>query len=350
MQKSIIGISGINATDNPGPGYGVARSLVEAPSTKNISTIGISYDVNDPGNYLLDTFSNSFLIPYPNNGWKVTKAAISDIQKKTGLNALIPCLDVELPLMIKHQKDLNKMGISTLLPTQEQFELRDKNNLPKLSKKINCLHPKTKAVSSIEELLKVLESDIPLPAVIKGKYYQAYIVYNQETAILKATEIAAQWGFPILVQERIEGQEVNLIALSDKQGQVKGRVSIRKQLQTSLGKIWTAITIRDDRLDKICDNFAAVTKWIGPFELEFITNKNGVYLIEINPRFPSWVYFATAVGINLPQMLLEIIQSQDCPPKLEYSIGKYFIRYPAEMVTDLTGFQNLISHKNRNGS
>ncbi len=343
MKKNVIGVSGINATDNPGPGCGVARSL---PKT---SVIGLSYDVNDPGNYMSDIFSNSFLMPYPSQGWESMKMAILDIQKKTDLNILIPCLDAELPLIIQNQKQLAQMKIKTLLPSKEQFEFRGKDQLPELAKEIGCLHPKTKTVFGIDELVEVLKNEIPLPAVIKGKYYQAYIVYTLETAILKATEIAGQWGFPLLVQEKIEGQEVNMIGLSCQDGQVKGRVSIKKQLTTSLGKVWTAVTIRDERLDKICDNFANQTKWSGPFELECMTNKDGIYLIEINPRFPSWVYFATAVGVNLPQMLVEILDSGDCAKKLDYPLGKYLVRYSSEFVTDLSNFQNLLSHKNRNG-
>lgn len=343
MTKNIIGISGINATDNPGPGCGVARSLA------NSSIIGLSYDVNDPGNYMSDLFSNSFLLPYPSCGWESIKSALLDIKNKSNLNILIPCLDAELPLMIQNQNQLEDLKIKTLLPSKGQFELRNKEHLPSLSQEINCLHPKTKTAFSVEELIEILKNEIPLPAVIKGKYYQAHIVYTLESAILKATEVAAQWGFPLLVQEKIEGQEINMIGLCDHLGNLHGRVSIKKQLTTSLGKVWTAVTIRDERLDKICDNFVQTTKWRGPFELECMINKNGVHLIEINPRFPSWVYFATAVGVNLPEMLVQILNSGTCESKFDYPLGKYLVRHSSEFVTDLEQFQNLISHKNRNG-
>ncbi len=349
MKASVVGVSGINATDNPGPGCGVARSLSEASAYSSV--IGLSYDVNDPGNYIPNLFSNSFLMQYPSNGWESMRASLVDVQNKTGLNLLIPCLDIELPLMIKYQDQLTAMGIKTLLPNEEQFNLRAKDLLPELAKRIGCKYPKTKVANSIDELVEILKKDIQFPAAIKGKYYSSYIVYNLETAILKATEIIAQWGYPILVQEKIEEKEVNTIALSNYEGELKGSVSIKKQLTTALGKIWTAVTIRDERLVRICDNFAREVKWKGPFELECMIDGNqDVYLIEINPRFPSWVYCATAVGINLPQMLLQIVEQQDCKSQFEYPVGKLFVRYPTEFVTDLQEFQNLISHKNRNRS
>ncbi len=347
MNSLRIGISGINATDNPGPGVAVARSLIES----NIPTelIGLSYDVHDPGNYIFNLFKNSYLMPYPNRGWQGLITALKSIQSKNGLDILIPCLDAELPLMIKNQQELRNEGIQTLLPTEDQFELRSKDRLAALAREIQCGYPKTEVVYSLDQMIQVLKESIPLPAVIKGKYYKAYVVYNLDTAVLKATEIAAEWGFPLLVQEKLTGQEINLIGLADDQGSVVGRVSIKKQLTTHLGKVWTAVTIRNEELDQLCDRFCKVTGWRGPFELECMVTSEGIHLIEINPRFPAWVYFATGVGVNLPQMLVQLITKGNCPKNLDYSLGKYLVRYSTEFVTDLNLFQNLLSLRNREG-
>ena len=347
MKSLVVGISGINATDNPGPGVAVAKSLSESRIKRKL--IGLSYDVHDPGNYMLDLFQNSFLMPYPTRGWNSMKTALLDVKEKTGMNTLIPCLDAELPLLIKHQGELISEGIKTLLPTETQFEFRGKDRLTSLSKELNCLHPRTEVVYNLDDLVEVLRDKIPLPAMIKGKYYKAYMVNTLESAILKGSEIAAEWGYPLLVQERIHGQESNLIGLADGNGKVVGRVSIKKQLTTQLGKVWTAVTIRDEQLDALCDSFCEQTQWRGPFELECMTNELGTYLIEINPRFPAWVYFATAVGVNLPEMLLSLITHGECPENFDYPLGKYLVRYTGEFVTDLHHFENLLSTGNRNG-
>ena len=49
-------------------------------------------------------------------------------------------------------------------------------------------------VYSTEELVQVLQEKIPLPALVKGNYYKAYLVYNVETVILKGNEIASGAG------------------------------------------------------------------------------------------------------------------------------------------------------------
>jgi len=342
-----IGISGINATDNPGPGVAVARSLKAA--MPHLGLVGMSYDVHDPGNYMSDLFQNSFLMPYPTKGWEPMRASILNIRTKTGLTDYIPCLDAELPLAIRHQSDLKKMGISTFLPEESQFELRSKDRLVELAGNIGCLHPRTEVAPSTDAVVEILRDRIACPAVVKGKYYKAYTVYNVDTAILKATEIASEWGYPLLVQERIEGQEINLIGLGDGTGRVIGRVSIKKQLTTTLGKVWTAVTIRDERLDALCDRFCAATKWRGPFELECMINTGGIYLIEINPRFPAWVFFATGVGVNLPLALIDLMDGREPEPVPDAKVGKYLVRYTSEFVTELSQFQNLLTYQNRNG-
>jgi carbamoyl-phosphate synthase large subunit len=347
LKDLILGISGINATDNPGPGVAAARSLKEAHPHMNM--IGLSYDVHDPGNYLTELFSNTFLMPYPSRGWSPLKTALEEIQTKTGMNLMIPCLDAELPLLIRYQPELNEMGIRSFLPTAEQFELRSKDKLVELSKELQCHYPKTVVAYSFDEVAECLRSEIPLPAVVKGKYYKAYTVYNIDTAILKGTEIASEWGMPLLVQERISGQEINLIGVADGNGSLLGRVAIKKQLTTQLGKVWTAVTIHDDLLNKLCERFCKVTQWRGPFELECIRNKDGIHLIEINPRFPAWLYFATGVGVNLPQRLVDFILYGKCETSLDYPAGRFLVRQTSEFVTDLSYFQNLLSARNREG-
>ena len=347
MKSLVVGISGINATDNPGPGVAVARSLQEG--SPEATCIGLSYDVHDPGNYMPELFRNSFLMPYPTEGWNRMQTALTDVRAKTGLSFILPCLDAELPLMIRHNAQLDNMGIASFLPNEEQFELRSKDKLVDLSKRLECQYPDTVAVYSIDELVKALKDEIELPAVVKGKYYKAYLVYNIDNAVLKGAEIAAEWGFPLLVQRRVTGQEINLIGLADGEGHMLGSVAIKKQLTTHLGKIWTGVTIADERLSNLAATFCRTTGWRGPFELECIRTSDGICLIEINPRFPAWVYFATAVGVNLPKMLLDYAVHGQRGPVPEYPVGKYLVRQTSEFVTDLTPFQNLLMTRNREG-
>jgi carbamoyl-phosphate synthase large subunit len=333
-----IAISGLNNTDNPAPGIPVAKSLKDSHEL-----VGFSYDPNEPGNYM-GIVDKTYLMPFPSLGFEELKNRLEYIQENEGLEAIIPNLDAELPLYIKYQDEIEKMGIKLCLPSLKNFELRNKNKLDTLSRTLGMTYPKTYEISSIKELQEcVKESEFPL--MIKGNYYKAYKAENLESAIESFYKISNEWGFPILVQEMVKGEELNLVGVADGKGTLCGAVTIKKLTTTEIGKIWTGLTIQNERLMNIAKEFAKQTLWKGPFELECIVNMNNVYMIEINPRFPAWVYFATEIGVNLPQMVAEIMQGNEIKPVLEYPQNKMYVRYTGEFVTDFSEFMKLLSSK-----
>ncbi len=333
-----IAVSGLNNTDNPAPGIPVIKSL-----KNNHELIGLSYDPNEPGNYMGMTKKN-YLMPYPSLGYEELKQRLLYIKEKENIEAIIPNLDAELPLYIKYQDEIEAMGIKLCLPSLENFELRNKNKLDSLSKELDISYPKTIEVTSIEELKKASE-ELNFPMMVKGNYYKAYMAHNFESAVEYFYKISNEWGFPILTQEVVSGQEINLVGVADGRGELKGAVAIKKLTTTDVGKIWTGITIQNEKLISIAKDFAKKTKWKGPFELECMVNMNNVYLIEINPRFPAWVYFATAVGVNLPEMVVNILNGKEFKSNLEYQPNKMYVRFVEELVTDFTDFTTLLSKK-----
>jgi len=333
-----IAISGLNNTDNPAPGIPLAKSLQDTHEL-----IGLSYDPNEPGDYMGLT-SKNYLMPYPSLGFDELQSRLMHIKEHSGLDAVIPNLDAELPLYIKYQDKIEAMGIKLCLPSEENFELRNKNKLDTLSEKLNITYPKTFEISSTEELKTVAE-ELEFPLMVKGNYYKAYMSHNLESAVENFYKISNEWGFPVLVQEVVQGEEVNLVGVADGKGELKGAVSIKKLTTTDIGKIWTGITIHNEKLLNIAKEFAKETGWKGPFELECMVNMNSVYLIEINPRFPAWVYFATAIGINLPEMVVNIMEDKEVEPQFDYPSNKMYVRYVDELVTDFSDFIKLLSTK-----
>ena len=124
-----IALSGLNATDNPGPGVAVARGLREAKSFES-RLIGFAYESLEPGIYMHDLFDKIYQIPYPSAGIEVLKARLKYINEQENLDVIIPNFDAELYSFMKLEKDLLEMDIHTYLPTMEQFEERHKVNLP----------------------------------------------------------------------------------------------------------------------------------------------------------------------------------------------------------------------------
>ena len=61
--KYTVAVSGINATDNPGPGCGIAKSLKNA--NPDLRIIGLAYDALEPGIYMDWLIDKSYILPYP---------------------------------------------------------------------------------------------------------------------------------------------------------------------------------------------------------------------------------------------------------------------------------------------
>jgi carbamoyl-phosphate synthase large subunit len=336
-KKIFIGISGINAIDNPGPGIGVARSLKEEKGL-NAVIVGLAYDAMEPGIYMDWLFDKSFIMPYPSANGEAYFERLLYIRESYGLDYVIPNLDVELPFYIKYADRLKEKGIRTFLPALEDFHGCSKERLKEVSGLIGTKLPKTEVVNNPEALADAVAA-IGLPVMVKGHYYGASRAENYQQAVSLFNKVVAEWGYPVIIQEIISGTELNVVGLGDGKGTSAGLVCIRKVGVTSLGKIWTGVTVQHGAMLDAANRFAAAMQWKGPFELECMSTGDDIYLIEINPRFPAWTYFATAVGINLPLRLIRMMMGKPPGSTGEYEAGRLFVRYTYEIVTDIEAFQ-----------
>lgn len=339
-RKINIAVTGLNAIDSPGPGVSVVRGLLEAKSFEAHVT-GLVYEALEPGIYMENLVNRSYLVPYPTSGIDALRERIEYIHSREKLDVIIPNFDAELYSFMRLEPELRKMGIKMFLPTFEQFEERQKTNLPKFGKTYGLDVPEGKPVTSVKELTATAD-ELGYPVMIKGKYYDAYPAYNKQQAESLMHKIAAKWGFPVVVQKFIKGTELNVIGVGDGKGNSISALAMRKQFITDKGKAWAGITIVDKKLLDIAKNFVEATKWRGGYELEIMKSENGkYYLMEINPRIPAWVYLAVASGHNIPEAIVNLALELPMEAFGTYEAGKMFIRYSYDMIVDRSEFEQL---------
>jgi carbamoyl-phosphate synthase large subunit len=339
--KLTIAVSGLNAIDSPGPGIPVIRALKES-TRYDIRIVGLSYEALEPGVYMRDLVAVSYQIPLPAAGQQVLFERLAWINQQEKLDFIIPNFDAELFNFIKLEKRLKtELGISMCLPSESQFEARQKAQLHAFGEANGIKVPKDSLVLKPADIAS-LRQQFSYPLVIKGKYYEASIVYNEEQALAAYYKISAKWGLPIIAQEYVKGSEVNVTALGDGQGNTIGAVPMRKLYITDKGKAWAGITLDDDNLLAMTRKLIAATQWKGGLELEIIrTEDDEYYLLEINPRFPAWVYLAQGAGQNHPEALVAIGLGEKVTPYTDYQVGKLFVRYSWDMIVDLQDFQKI---------
>ncbi|HQQ94295.1 MAG TPA: ATP-grasp domain-containing protein [Bacteroidia bacterium] len=338
-RKVVIAVTGLNAIDNPGPGISVIRAL-KASKRFDCRIIGLSYESLEPGIYMHDLVDKTYQIPLPSAGIESLKTRMAYICSMEHPDVIIPNFDSELFNFIKISDALkSELGIHSFLPTLEQFESRQKNNLQAFGKKHKVTVPLTRILNSLQDIA-ALKPALNYPLMIKGKFYDASIVYSPDQAAVAFNRIASKWGLPVLAQEFVDGLELNVTALGDGEGNTLGAVAMRKQYVTDKGKAWSGISISDEKLMKLTRQIIKGTRWRGAMELELIKHsEKGYCLLEINPRFPAWVYLAVGCGQNHPEALVQLALGEKVPEFDSYDVGKLFIRYSYDMIVDLKEFE-----------
>ncbi len=342
-RKITIAVSGINNTDNPGPGIPVIRGIRESQHY-DARIIGLAYENLEPGIYLKNLVDTAYMIPYPSVGKEAYVQRILEIHKKDPIDIIIPNLDAELYTFIKLQHMLDAHQIKTYLPSEKQLEERSKGNLEQFGQKYHIQVPKGLLLTSYHDLSRV-KDEFEYPVLVKGKFYDAYKAYNNEQVTNYFNKISAKWGLPVIVQEFVSGTEVNVVALGDGNGNTIAAVPMRKQYITDKGKAWGGVTLNDDTLLHITHQLIHDTMWRGGMELEMIrTSANRYYLIEINPRIPAWVYLAVAAGQNIPEALVQLALGEEVKPMSQYQVGKMFIRYSWDFISDMSDLEKISIH------
>jgi carbamoyl-phosphate synthase large subunit len=336
----VIAVTGLNAIDSPGPGVAVIRAIRESTDL-NVRIIGLSYESLEPGAYMHDLVDKTYQIPYPSSGTDTLITRLMYIHERERIDLIIPNFDAELFNFIKIKDKIAESGIRTFLPDLDQFEARDKVKLFEFGKKHGLMVPADKIIHQAKDLKETAE-EIGYPMVIKGKFYDAIIVHTLEQAQKAFYKIQAKWGLPVIIQEFISGTEINVAALGDGEGNAISVIPMRKLYITDKGKAWSGITIDDSSYIELARKFIAVTKWRGGCELEIMQSDEGKpYIMEVNPRFPAWIYLTAAAGQNQPASLVKMAMGQKVEPFSEYQIGKLFIRYAWDLITDVSEFQKI---------
>jgi carbamoyl-phosphate synthase large subunit len=336
-----VAVTGINATENPGPGVGVIRAVREGSECR-VRIVGLAYDPLDPGGYMAGICDHVYLVPYPSQGASALMARLEEIRASVPLDVIVPTLDSELETYIQLQPRLEKLGMKTFLPTESGLKNCTKAEMPKLSDRFGIRVPKGQAVDNIQSLLR-LQEQLSFPVMVKGRFYEAEIAHTPSEAERIFNRLSTQWGLPVIVQEYIIGEEYDVVALGDGEGGLIGAVPMRKLRLTDKGKAWGGITIHDPDMEQFAANVVSKLRWRGPCELEIIkTRKHSeYYLIEINPRFPAWSYLCHGAGQNLPWACVRAALGETVPPFEGYTVGAMFLRHSIDMVYPLSMLEAL---------
>lgn len=336
-----LAVTGLNATDNPAPGIAVVRSIRCSNEWKG-KIIGLAYDALDTGIYDPDILDKVYLIPYPTEGEGTLLARLREIIERTNLQVIIPNLDSELLNFSRLSCELGDLGVKMLIPGEDLIKLRSKISLVSFCNKKGFLVPRVMIINDPEQIEKAAK-EIGLPMVVKGIFHGAELASSLDDIRVYFSKIKSQWGIPIILQEYILGEEYDVVLLGSREGKCMGALAMRKLRITEKGKAWAGIAIRDEELLSLARTILERLSWVGPMEIEFLKESytRKYYCMEINPRFPSWVYLAAKAGCNLPLATVELAMGYQVDPLDSYEVGLTFVRHATDLVCPLKYLEEL---------
>ena len=320
----------------------IGISLRHEPSFAG-RVIGLGYDTLDPGFYAEGLLDGGAILPYPSAGREALRDRLQEVRAEMGIDVLLPTLDSELRAVLAIASELERSGTRTFLPSLDSLERASKAHLPKLGEDGRIAIPPSEPVLSAEAMGK-LGGKYGYPLLVKGLYYGATIAHNESDASAAFQRYAAQWGLPIIVQKYIPGEEYNVAALGDGKGNMAGAVAMRKTMLTDKGKGWCGVAIDNEKLTELTERVIGALTWRGPLEVEILrdTQSGDYHVIEINPRFPAWIYLSAGAGLNLPYLAVLLALGLPLPnPLPRYRAGTMFVRIAIDQISDLATYEQL---------
>lgn len=257
------------------------------------------------------------------------------------INAIISLNDLELPILSRHLKYLQSTGVKVLVSSESIIDIAfDKIKTFNFIKSIGLKTPLT--FTSLKEANDALKTNkITYPVVVKPRWGSASIgidfpeTYEELNLSFKLQHIKLKKSIlnivsqqdannAILIQENMNGQEYGLDIVNDFEGNYFGTF-VRKKINMRSGETDKAISVIDDRFNKIGEIISSNLRHIGILDCDIFVSNNEFYILELNPRFGGGYPFSHEAGINIAAIYIDwLFGEKDIKQHNKYKSGMLF--------------------------
>lgn len=245
--------------------------------------------------------------------------ALLIICRKHQIKMICSLYDLDVLTLAYSQSKFSDEGILFVGPSiKTAEETFDKLGTLGFSKRLGIKHPKT--FSSYEAAKAAIQAgELTFPVVIKPRFGMAtigveiaqdhmemdliwrLIQYRIDAQRNKRLQINGSSDF--IFQEFLNGVEYGIDVLKDFKGEFVAAFA-KKKLQRSGGETDMAVTCNDSEIVAMARNISDNTECIGPIDIDLIDTPNGLYFLEVNPRFGGMYPFSHMAGANIPGILI----------------------------------------------
>ena len=247
------------------------------------------------------------------------------LMSKHEIHCLIPIHDREIEVISKNKSLLSKYS-EIIVNKSDIIEL--------CNDKLKC----SNFLSSICKVPKIYENfnQLEFPAIMK----EIKGVGSAKIKILNSNHDQPE-SIPkeMLMQEFISGIEYTVDCYSSYLNH-NFKCVVRKRKEIKNGMSIKGEIISHPQIEVICEEIHQNLRYVGVSNIQFIENENGIYFIEINPRFSGGGILTYKNGFNIPQIAInELVLNNEFDSSIDFNprIGAKMVRYLQETFFDKNG-------------
>jgi diaminopimelate decarboxylase len=316
-----IFVSGVHSGPNPSPGVGVARSLRQAFA--GVRLIGVDYSPRSTGLSWPDFDEVIICTPWNSADLERQRDMVEERMQRDAV--WISGLDLEtiwMAAVLPGCRGLLIPSNTALVSTRKPGEF--------VANALAIGVPPTVSLSASDLELHAFCRQFGWNVWLKGPWYEATRISSWLSLQQAYQLLANTWGEQGFAQCHIDGVEES-IAFCAHQGRMLDAVYMKKREITAEGKTWSGKieSVPDDLHGRLAELIAEL-RWTGGGEVEMVRDARGDrWLLELNPRFPAWIFGATLAGHNMPAKLVQAECGGEIRP--EVAVGCDFTRVVIEI-------------------
>lgn len=252
-----------------------------------------------------------FILTKPVDNEKVYVSALLQICKEANIELIIPIIDPEIYILSKYVQIFQEEHICIAVSNRNVLNIcYNKLEMNKFLKKEGFCFPKTYSV--LEELKRDFKLErIRFPVILKPIYGSGSL---ETKKIDNLQQLETEFHQGMIIQEWLDGCEYGIDVFNSFE-KVPLRCVIKKKIAMRSGETDKSVTVKNDLIQKVILNLANKLGHVANLDCDIIVKDEKVYIIDLNPRFGGG-YPATHVsGVNLLELLLDMVQNKQIIPE-----------------------------------
>lgn len=280
----------------------------------DIQVFGADVDYTAPG---LAECDKAFVVPATHDQEYLPQ--LLALCREYDIDLLVPLSDLDVAVLAGSRKAFAECGVIALVLDEAQALLcSDKMRTFEALREAGIPTPETVEVSS-EDDLATRTAGLKFPVIVKPRFGSASVglhacgaphgladaVKSTEAAIAASSLAGLHQSVqrPVLIQEKLEGEEVGLDVANDLDSNFRA-ASARRKLAMRAGETDKAETIPAEPFLEIARGLSALVAHRGNLDCDLFVDGDQMAVLEMNARFGGGYPFSHEAGFDLVSCLV----------------------------------------------